>query len=140
LGRGRSSGRRIRGCRSKSLLREELPDIVDEAVVRPPLEEIRRFVECIENQEDLRSRLGSLGLIAFVGDGSPLPRESGASDQPTSHAESQAVCEFRNRIDPSVSQQGGLKLHLCVTSPTTPNDPEHSPMLIHRRDLPALVG
>jgi predicted ABC-class ATPase len=77
-----ATGRRVLGREAKRLLCEALPNIVEDALVRPPVEEIRRFVECIENQEDLRSRLASRGLIAFVGDGSLLPRESGASDRP----------------------------------------------------------
>jgi predicted ABC-class ATPase len=87
-----AAGRRIRGRRAESLLCDALPDIVEDALVHPPLEEIRRFVECIENQEDLRSRLGSRGLIAFVGDGSLLPRESGVSDRPLA---AEAAVAFR---------------------------------------------
>jgi predicted ABC-class ATPase len=50
--------------------------------VGPPLDEARRFVDCVENQEEIRDRLSALGLISFIGDGSHLPRESGESDRP----------------------------------------------------------
>ena len=47
-----------------------------------PHDEVRDFVACIENQEAVRSQLDDLGLVAFVGNGAILPRESGASDRP----------------------------------------------------------
>jgi predicted ABC-class ATPase len=42
----------------------------------------RRHVETVEDADHLRRELPSLGLVAFVADGSILPRESGASDLP----------------------------------------------------------
>jgi predicted ABC-class ATPase len=44
--------------------------------------EFMRFVDCIDNQESIRARLADRGLVAFVGDGAILPRESGASQHP----------------------------------------------------------
>jgi len=42
----------------------------------------RLHVETVEDAEHLRDLLPSLDLVAFVADGSILPRESGASDRP----------------------------------------------------------
>ena len=44
--------------------------------------EARNFVYCVENQEFIRSKLPERHLVAFVADGSILPRKSGASDLP----------------------------------------------------------
>ena len=44
--------------------------------------EARKFVYCVENQEFIRSKLQERHLVAFVADGSVLPRKSGASDLP----------------------------------------------------------
>ena len=77
-----ANGRRILGREAEQLLCNQLLAIAETSLVRPPVDEARHFVNCIENQEAIRNRLPSLGLIAFVGDGSRLPRESGASDQP----------------------------------------------------------
>ncbi|KAI0352187.1 hypothetical protein OH77DRAFT_1428719 [Trametes cingulata] len=40
------------------------------------------FVDCVEDQEDLRRQITEAGLIAFVPNGAILPRASGASDTP----------------------------------------------------------
>ncbi len=77
-----ANGRRILGREAEQLLCNQLLAIAETSLVRPPVDEARHFVNCIENQEAIRNRLPSLGLIAFVGDGSRLPRESGASERP----------------------------------------------------------
>jgi predicted ABC-class ATPase len=82
-----AAGRRVLGRAAESLLCRILPRIAERALWWANLdaEEAHRFVECIENQESIRARLDDLGLIAFVGDGARLPRESGASDRPLGH-------------------------------------------------------
>ncbi|TFG93599.1 MAG: ATPase, partial [Myxococcales bacterium] len=79
-----AAGRRILGREAARLLCEELPRLALHSLCwgQLPGDELRRFVASVENQEDLRARLGAVGLVAFVGDGSILPRESGASDAP----------------------------------------------------------
>jgi predicted ABC-class ATPase len=77
-----ANGRRILGREAETLLCERLFAIAEASIVQPPTAEARHFVDCVENQEAIRERLSSRGLIAFVGDGSRLPRESGASDRP----------------------------------------------------------
>ncbi len=79
-----AAGRRVLGRQAESMLCHDLPRIAREALCwdRLPRDEAREFVECIENQEYLRRQLAERGLVAFVGDGSILPRESGASDRP----------------------------------------------------------
>ncbi len=84
-----AAGRRILGREAVRLLCDELPRIGLHSLCwrHLPEGELRRFVACVENQEDLRSRLGEMGLVAFVGDGSILPRASGASDAPMAREE-----------------------------------------------------
>jgi predicted ABC-class ATPase len=77
-----ANGRRILGREAEKLLCDQLFAIAEAALVRPPVDEARRFVDCIENQEEIRTCLPKLGLIAFIGNGAHLPRESGASDRP----------------------------------------------------------
>ncbi len=80
-----AAGRRVLGRKASDLLIEVLPRIVMQAWIdRAPHadEELVHFVDCIENQEFVRSSLGERGLVAFVGDGAILPRESGASERP----------------------------------------------------------
>lgn len=79
-----AAGRRVLGRQAEAMLCGSLPEIVEAALTwrRLPQVDARRFVECVENQEHIRGQLDRLGLVAFVGDGSILPRESGASDRP----------------------------------------------------------
>jgi predicted ABC-class ATPase len=77
-----ANGRRILGSEAEKLLCNQLLAIAKASLVQPPVNEARYFINCVENQEAIRNRLPSLGLIAFVGDGSHLPRESGASERP----------------------------------------------------------
>jgi predicted ABC-class ATPase len=80
-------GRSVDARAAKTMLLEELPEIVRRALVPAPqggLEEepARLHVEVVEDANHLRGRLTGLGLVAFVADGAVLPRESGASDRP----------------------------------------------------------
>ncbi len=79
-----AAGRRILGRAAEEILCREIPEIVSAGLVWEsiPQAEARGFVDCVENQEHIRSRLDELGLVAFVADGAILPRESGASDRP----------------------------------------------------------
>jgi predicted ABC-class ATPase len=79
-----ATGRRILGREAARLLQDELPRLAQRSLCSKHLagDALRAFVASVENQEALRSRLGALGLVAFVGDGAILPRASGASDAP----------------------------------------------------------
>jgi predicted ABC-class ATPase len=77
-------GRTVDGRAAKTVLLEELPEVARRALTPEELdaEAARLHVETVEDAEHLRDLLPSLGLVAFVADGSVLPRESGASDRP----------------------------------------------------------
>ncbi|UCE37625.1 MAG: ABC-ATPase domain-containing protein [Thermoplasmata archaeon] len=79
-------GRTVLGRQAEEMLCKEIPKIVELGLQwqNLPQQEGEKFVECIENQEHIRSQLDSLGLVGFIGDGAILPRESGASDRPLS--------------------------------------------------------
>jgi predicted ABC-class ATPase len=80
-----AAGRRILGGEASKLLIDFLPRIVARAwIERSELEEraFLHFVDCVDNQEAVRSSLRERNLIAFVGDGAILPRESGATERP----------------------------------------------------------
>lgn len=80
-----AAGRRALGRDAAALLVGALPEIAARAWIdRTPDDDasMTRFVDCVDNQAHVRARLGERGLIAFVGDGARLPRESGASARP----------------------------------------------------------
>ncbi|MUL42834.1 ABC-ATPase domain-containing protein [Streptomonospora sp. PA3] len=76
-------GRRIDGRTAERELCERLPDMVD-ALRWPSLDdaEATAFADTVEDTCALRGKLAELGLVAFVADGSVLPRRSGVSDLP----------------------------------------------------------
>jgi len=84
-----AAGRRVLGREAEAMLCMELPKIVERGLLwrNVPREKGRAFVECVENQEHIRSQLEALDLVAFVADGAILPRETGASDRPLSRDE-----------------------------------------------------
>jgi len=80
-----AAGRRALGREARLLLVETLPRIATRALVERNDDDdtsLRHFVDCVENQEHVRARLRALDLVAFVGDGALLARESGASERP----------------------------------------------------------
>ena len=79
-----AAGRRILGRAAAALLCDDLPDIVCTALryERNDDATIERYVEVGEDAECLRAQLVRQGLVAFIGDGSILPRRSGIDDRP----------------------------------------------------------
>ena len=77
-------GRTVDARAARMVLLEELPEVVRCALVPGGVNADRAHlhVETVEDGEHLRRQLPDLGLVAFVADGSVLPRESGASDRP----------------------------------------------------------
>lgn len=79
-----AAGRRILAKQCARLLLEVLPQAVSKGLVWRNVDQslARKWVAQCEDQEFIRVRLAEKGLVAFVGDGSILPRESGVSDRP----------------------------------------------------------
>ncbi len=77
-------GRTVDARAARTMLLEELPKVVREALTPAGVDETaaREHVETVEDADHLRKQLPGLGLVAFVADGAMLPRESGASDRP----------------------------------------------------------
>lgn len=79
-----AAGRTILGKESLEIFFHEIPRVVKGSLFAEslPVSEIENHIETIEDQEFLRDRLDELNLVAFVGDGSILPRRSGVDDRP----------------------------------------------------------
>jgi len=84
-----AAGRRILAREARNLLTRRLPEIVELGLCAENLSlpAMRDFVECAENQESIRDHLAEMDWVAFIADGSLLPRASGASELPMSHHE-----------------------------------------------------
>ncbi|WP_036485598.1 ABC-ATPase domain-containing protein [Myxosarcina sp. GI1] len=77
-------GRRILGCQAAEMLCEDLPDIVETALLYSSLnaKDIKKHVETIEDADWLRQQLSAKKLVAFVANGAILPRRSGVDSRP----------------------------------------------------------
>ncbi|MBM3321418.1 MAG: ABC-ATPase domain-containing protein [Candidatus Eisenbacteria bacterium] len=77
-------GRRILGREAEAMLLDELPEIVRSSLfyASSDLAAIERAVLANEDTDFLRAALDSMGLVAFVAEGSILPRRSGVDDRP----------------------------------------------------------
>ena len=86
-----AQGRTVLGRQAEAMFRQEVPEIAERALKWESVdqERARAFVECVDNQESIRGQLDELGLVAFIADGSILPRSSGASDRPLSRERAQ---------------------------------------------------
>ena len=89
-----AQGRTVLGRQAEAMLCREVPAIAERALKWRSIdqERARVFVDCVDNQEAIRSRLDALGLVAFIADGALLPRSSGASDHPLCREQAQPFC------------------------------------------------
>jgi predicted ABC-class ATPase len=79
-----AQGRRIQGRETARIFGEQLPRVIRHALFFSPdrIKEMEEHVFLYEDQEFIRDQLNDLGLVAFIADGSILPRLSGDSDLP----------------------------------------------------------
>lgn len=83
-----ANGRTINARELIKILFDFLPECVEKALFYKKLDKERteKVMELSEDREYIRRQLAPLGLIAFVADGSVLPRESGVSQKPMKKA------------------------------------------------------
>lgn len=79
-----ANGRTINASQLERILFEFLPACVTATLFyrRLPAAKVQSVIHLAEDQQFIRSQLASLGLCAFVANGSVLPRQSGVSDRP----------------------------------------------------------
>ena len=81
-----AAGRRILGRAAAELLTRRLDAALHAVVGRLDCAALQRHVQVVEDQVALRGQLGKRGLIAFLAEGSVLPRRSGADPRPLAAA------------------------------------------------------
>ena len=77
-----AAGRRILGHEAARMLAERLPQSVDAVLEGLDRKALERHVHVVEDQVALRAELAGAELVAFLAEGSVLPRRSGADDRP----------------------------------------------------------
>ena len=123
-----AAGRRVLARQAQAMLCDELPQIARRGLhwENLPQQQARAFVECVENQEHIRAKLAESGLVAFVADGSILPRESGASDRPLSPEQ-------------AVAFQSPESLRVSITVPNPAGGPHGSATDVSGMGIPTGV-
>lgn len=86
-----ASGRRILGRAAALLFIRRLPGALDRLCDELDMAALQRHIWGVEDQVALRSQLCAAGLVAFLAEGSTLPRRSGVDDRPMQNAVSLAV-------------------------------------------------
>lgn len=83
-----AAGRTVLSGELRKILFDYLPKCAAASLMYRalPQKEVQQAVELSDDQKFIRDSLESLGLCAFVADGSILPRESGISDKPMQKA------------------------------------------------------
>ena len=81
-------GRKILGKEAERIIIEKIPRLVNGSLVfrKEDYKDIENHVKVSEDADFIRSKLRSKGLVAFIADGSLLPRESGISEKPLRNA------------------------------------------------------
>lgn len=81
-----ANGRIVTADIAEEMLFTELPKIVEESLLKENINQnaLKKHIEVAEDSEYLRDKLDKLGLIAFIANGSILPRQSSDSDKPMS--------------------------------------------------------
>ena len=79
-----AEGRRVLGAQAHEILLHRIPALAQQTLCWSEIDTTaaKRHVQTVENQEHIRRWLCGQDLVAFVADGSILPRISGASQRP----------------------------------------------------------
>ncbi len=93
-----AAGRRILGREAAEIFFDEIPQVVRKSLRHESLdrEALKRHIDVNEDQDVLRGVLAEKGLVAFVADGSVLPRRSGVDDRPLSGEGGAMVVPFKS--------------------------------------------
>lgn len=83
-----ADGRSILAKKALNILTFHLPKFIRKSTIERELdkEALIRHCQCIEDQDHLRAQLDEQGLLAFIENGSLLPRSAGNSDLPMKEA------------------------------------------------------
>lgn len=79
-----AQGRRVRGYAAANMLCEDIPSLIDAALIyaNNRADVAQRFAQTNEDADSLRQQLSDQKLVAFVANGSILPRRSGVDSRP----------------------------------------------------------
>ena len=79
-----ADNRHVSGIDAQQMFFDELPEIIEQSLIfkNCNAKELFNFVHSAEDQDSLRNKLKEKNLVAFIANGSQLPRQSGICDKP----------------------------------------------------------
>lgn len=82
-----ANGRTVNGRELTKMLFDLLPSCATSSLFYKNIDQktLKSVIDLSEDQHAIRTKLDSTGLVAFIADGSILPRESGVSQRPMKH-------------------------------------------------------
>lgn len=82
-----ANGRTVNGRELSKMLFDLLPSCVTSSLFYKNIDQtsLKSTIDLSEDQHMIRTKLDAMGLVAFIADGSVLPRESGISSKPLKH-------------------------------------------------------
>ncbi|MFC2947895.1 ABC-ATPase domain-containing protein [Virgibacillus sediminis] len=102
-----ANGRKINGREAEKLFAKALPSIIKDSVMSISDEDIHKSIVLADQQDAVREKMKQEGWIAFLANGSILPRESGISNRPLKKAvafqspkENEVEIELPHRDEP----------------------------------------
>ncbi|SHH03262.1 ABC-ATPase domain-containing protein [Virgibacillus chiguensis] len=81
-----ANGRKINGKEAEKLFTQVLPSIMERSVFAMKDETVNQSIQLADQQEAIRQKMKQNGWVAFLANGSTLPRESGISNRPLKRA------------------------------------------------------
>ena len=93
-----AAGRRVLSREAETMLFRELAEIIRRALLYDRLHQaaIQRHIDVAEDQNVLRNTLTQKNLVAFLANGSLLPRRSGIDDRPLQESRLEHVVPFQS--------------------------------------------
>lgn len=114
-----ANGRKINGGEAKKLFEKAIPAIIRQSVFSLSGEQIEHAVQLRNQQEEIRAKMRENDWVAFIANGSILPRKSGVNDKPlnkavpfVSPAENEVSITLPHRSEPikGMAIQKGISL------------------------------
>ncbi|MFD1037596.1 ABC-ATPase domain-containing protein [Virgibacillus byunsanensis] len=113
-----ANGRRINGKEAEKLFSQAIPSIINNSIFTITDAQINKAVELADQQEAIRKEMHKHNWIAFIANGSILPRESGISNRPLKNAvpfQSPAENEVTIRIPYQSEPLKGMAIKKGIT-------------------------
>lgn len=106
-----AAGRTVLGIEAIAMFLQEIPQIVEQSLFLRNLKthELRTHIKTAEDQGVLRRWLEGKGLVAFVANGSILPRRSGVDDRPLQMSVVPFKSPYELEVEVELPNRGLLK-------------------------------